>query len=136
MRKPNSTQLSRMKVAAEAICGALYETGWEFLGETDDKAETYFTRGSDREHRVRVSVIRSKLAPYVLVKSEWPNLSVPGRVIRGQIVDQVDCSAYASDEAVREATGLAVVHCLEILRDVIAGSGVAGGEALSGLDFG
>lgn len=129
---PNNDQITRVMEAAEAICGALYETGWESTGEQD--GITYWKRG-EKPHTVAVQVIRSKLAPFVITKVEWHNLSVPGKVLRGMETLQVDCTEYASRMAVQLATERVIVRCLEVLRDSVSGQGVAGPEAVSHLNF-
>lgn len=126
--------ITKQLEAAEAVCAALYETGWEFLGETDGQASTWFRRG-EKPKIVRVEVQRSRLAEYVLIKPEWLNLSLPDRVIKGQEVLQIDCGKYGTDATIKEATTQAVVRCLEILRDVVSGQGVAGRESLENLTF-
>jgi hypothetical protein len=126
--------VTRVQEAAEAICGALYNTEWELMGESDGGASTWFIRGA-KPKQVRVEVQRSRLADYVIVNVEWFNLSLPGKTIRGKETLQIPCTPAESDFSVRQATELAVVRCLEILKDVVAGTGVASRESLDHLKF-
>lgn len=111
--------------AAEAICSALHRTDWEHLGDTDAGRTDWFRRGATPKV-VRVSIERAILYPMVFVTAEWPNISLPGKVVRGFQRLTVDCGPDANDYQVAIATEQVVVRCLEIFRDVIQGVGVAG----------
>jgi hypothetical protein len=115
-----------IKEAAEAICGALHRLSYEFIGESDNGASTWFHRGvSPRD--VRVEVVRSGLAPMVMVNTEYRNLHAPQELRRGRITQQIDVRGSSVD--VFGATEKCVLRCLEIFRDVLEGSGVAGPDA-------
>lgn len=105
---------------AEAVCGALHRYDFQHIG--DRGASTWFFRG-EYPKRIRVEVVRSDLAPYVLVNIEWYNLH---RKQRGRVTLQVDTQGAAAD--VFRATERAVLKCLEIYRDVLAEEGLAGPE--------
>lgn len=109
-----------IREAAEAICGALHRYSFEFLGESSDGASTWFHRGN-RPKDVRIEVLRSALAPMVLVNIEWRNLAEHAR---GRITAQCDVRGSKAD--VFAATEKAVLRCLEIYRDVLDETGVAG----------
>lgn len=126
--------ITRQKEAAEAVCSGLYNTQFVPLGDTDEGASTWFTRG-EKPKIIRVEVQRSKLADFVLVNTEWANLSLPGHVIRGREVFQIPTDESVSWKSVTEATQAAVVRVLEIFRDVLAGEGVAGSKILETRDF-
>lgn len=113
---------SRMQLAAEAVCGALYDTDWRFMGESEDRASTWFIRG-DKPHFVRVEVQRSHFAEYLNVNLEWPVLTNPPHAGKMQI--SIDCSSVVKMTQIQEATERAVVRCLEVLRDVVTGEGLA-----------
>lgn len=118
---------TRVQESAEAICGALHALHWEFKGETDHGASTWFTRGEVGK-QVRVEVQRSSLADVVIVNVEWLNMSKPPTVVRGRQTLQVTVTSDKGE--VMRATERAVEKCLLIFRDVLSSSGVAG---LSGL---
>lgn len=120
-------KVTPVQEAAEAICGALHRLDFEFLGESPDGASTWFTRGRHPK-AVRVEVVRSHLAPMVMVNTEYHNLSGPAPKY-GRIVGQVDVRGSRAD--VFKATEKAVLRCLEIFRDVLEGKGVAGPEILA-----
>ncbi len=114
----------KINEAAEAICSALYRTGiFEHLGDTDGGRTTWFTAGT-KPKNIRVRVERSELYPMVFIISEFPNLSERGKVHRGTIMAQVDCTF--NDQEVLEATQSAVLACLELYKDVLRGTGPAG----------
>jgi hypothetical protein len=108
--------------AAEAVCGALHRLDFQFLGESEDGASTWFHRGQYPKD-VRIEVVRSALAPMVLVNLTWRNLSERPIQI-GRKTLQVD--VRGAQQAVFEATETAVLRCLQIFRDVVEGEGVAG----------
>jgi hypothetical protein len=106
---------------AEAICGGLHRYGWELIGEAGpNNASTWFSRG-EKPKIIRTEVVRSALAPMVLVNVEWYNLHTRQR---GRQTLQVDVRGSNAD--VFMASEKAVLRCLEIFRDVLEGSGVAG----------
>ena len=120
-------EVTAVQEAAEAICGALHRYRYDFLGESPDGASTYFRRGNRPKH-VRVEVVRSALAPMVLVNTEFYNLHAsPARY--GRITQQVDVRGSRAD--VFAATEKAVLRQLEVFRDVLEGTGVAGEAALA-----
>jgi len=115
-----------VQMAAEAICGALYRFEFTYLGDTEGGKITWFTRG-DKPKIIRVRVQRSEIAPVVLVGVDFPNVSIPGEVKVGQITMQVD--TRGTEPEVVHACENAVRRILEIFRDVLEGTGVAGREA-------
>lgn len=131
------TKLTMVKFAAEAVCSALHTMDFRFIGETNEGASTWFTRG-EVPKIMRVEVQRSQLADCVLVKTEWGNVSGP-QFVKGQNVDEIWTHTPEGDplnEAmIFEHVEAVVVHTLEIFRDVLAGEGVAGVEAIQHLDF-
>lgn len=125
------------EVCAEAICSALYNGPFTtFLGERDDpftgQLVTWFRLsehpGEDVSARhdpkqVMVAVRRTKDGN-VETQVAWLNIS-GGEVLKGQQTLRV--STYTKNEAMlREATQQVVVRVLEIFRDVLQGTGVAG----------
>lgn len=113
--------VTRVAEAAEAVCGALHDLGWEFIGESDFKASTWFLRG-DGAKLVKIEVQRSRLADFVIVNVLWPVLANPP--YEGRQTLQIDVAGGTVAE-VKDATERAVVRCLEIFRDVLAQTGVA-----------
>jgi hypothetical protein len=128
---PNVT---RQQEAAEAICSMLFQTDFECLGESGGGASTWWRRGT-KPKVISVEVQRSKLAEYVTVKTQWLNLSMPGRVVRGQEVFQIPTDSTVSTLSIRGSAEAACVRVLEIFKDVLQGEGVAGREALAHLSF-
>lgn len=118
-----------MQEAAEAVCAALYNTDWAFMGESADRASTWFIRG-DKPRQVRVEVQRGRATEYVTLQIEWFNLSIPGYTYHGRELFQIPCDSSVSDTSIKEATTQGVVRCLEILKDVVQGTGVAGRDAI------
>ena len=115
--------------AAEAICGGLHSSDFEFLGETrsPEGLVTWWRVGADPQD-VRVAVIRD--APFVRVTIEWRILKAPPRVVRTKVELRIDCSGERT--AKLEDSTVAVVHkCLEIYRDVLQGSGYASAQYLA-----
>jgi len=125
-----------MEETAEAICGGLHYSDFQFLGETPNpvvdkgalahaivrgELTTYWTIGAS-PNRVRVAVIRDE--PFVRVLIEWPVLKPP-RVIRGSLSLRVDCSPGFERKRVEESAGAVVKRCLEVYLDVLQKSGVA-----------
>lgn len=125
---------TKQREAAEAVCSGLYQTSFQFLGESEDGRITYFTRGT-KPQIMSVSVSRFGITPHILVNCAWPNLSLRGKVIKGTETLQIDCGDTENDEMIKHQTGLAVVRCIEIFRDVLLGEGVAGAAALQNLTF-
>jgi hypothetical protein len=113
--------VTRVQEAAEAVCGALIELGWEFMGETNQRASTWFIRG-DKPKQTRIEVQRSRLADYLIVNIEWPALSNPPHPGRLTININIGDSTHRQ---VKDATERAVVRCLEVMRDVAGGIGLA-----------
>lgn len=114
--------------AAEAICGALHRLDFRFLGESEQGASTWFTRG-EHPRNIRIEVQRSELAPFVNVNLEWRNYSDRAAgTMRGSKTLQVDVRGGTAD--VHGAVEKAVLGCLLAFRDVIDGVGIAGPEAL------
>jgi hypothetical protein len=113
---------------AEAICSALHRLSFEFIGETEDKVSTYFRRGTKPKH-MRIEVLRSSLAPMVIVNVDFYNLS-SGEPKFGHITQQVDVRGSKTD--VMAATEKSVLRCLEIFKDILDGTGVAGPAVLAG----
>lgn len=110
--------------AAEAICSALYNTGFEALGETEGGRVTWFHRGTHPKD-VRVRVERSVLADFVYVVVEFRNLSNGAR-LKGEQKFEVYAGPTADRFGIADATQKAVIGVLEVFRDVLAESGVAG----------
>lgn len=119
---------TKTEEAAEAICGALHEFEFEFLGETrgtelDSGLTTWWTRGR-KPQNMRVCVIRAD--PFVRVNIEWPVLKPP-RVIKGEVVINIDTRC---DKAkLFDSTHRAVQRCLEVYLDVLGQTGLASPEA-------
>lgn len=127
------TKPTKQGECAEAICGALHELGFEFLGDSNGIASTWFRRG-DWPKAVRIEVLRSALAPMVIVNVEYPNISKPGLFLLGRSTLQIDVDDGQTMGQIEAATEEVVVRCLEILRDVVSGEGVASLEAIKDLD--
>lgn len=121
--------VTRQMECAEAICAALHELHFTFLGETDDNRITWFTRG-ERPKQIRVGVNRSRLLDGVTVTYEWPNLST-GEVLHGQDSITIPVDGSVNRESMLIAAEVAVIHALEVFKDVIEGKGVAGRDALA-----
>lgn len=117
--------VTRVQEAAEAVCGALKRTDWDFMGETNHGASTWFIRG-EKPKQTRVEVQRSLLADYLIVNVEWIVLSRP--VSKGRQTINIDIGK-STHRQVQEATERAVVRCLEIFRDVVQEVGVADPKA-------
>lgn len=117
-------ELQHLMETAEAVCGALHNLGYEFLGETGDAPylSTWWARGQTPK-RVRVEVVRSALAPMVLINTEFHNFE--GKI--GRVTAQID--VRGAKVAVMEATEKAILRQLEIFRDTLEGVGVAGPQA-------
>lgn len=113
--------VTRVQEAAEAVCGALHSLDWEFMGETNGNASTWFIRG-EKPKQLRVEVQRSLLADYVIVNAEWPVLTNPPH--KGRLTFNINVGE-STQRQVRENTEKIVVRCLELFRDVLQGSGVA-----------
>lgn len=120
------SDVSKVAETAEAICGALYRLDFQVLGETDNGASTWFTRGT-KPQIMRVEVARSRLAAYVMVNVEHPNVSGP-TFMRVRQAIQINCGG--ARERLIEATEAAVLRVLELYRDLLAGTGLAGPEEL------
>lgn len=119
---PNVTRVAE---AAEAVCGALHELGWELLGETNNGASTWFLRG-DKPKQTRIEVQRSLLADFLIVNIEWIVLTNPPS--KGRQTLNVDIGKSTHRE-VKDATERIVVKCLEVMRDVYAEAGLASPQA-------
>lgn len=124
-----SGRVTRVQEAAEAVCGALIDVGWEphvnSYGEfeSSDRSSTYFRRGDTTAQSTFIEVQRSRLADYLVVNIKWPVLGRPPTI--GHLTINIDCGSTVRQTEIREATQNAVVRCLEIMRDVITGEGVA-----------
>lgn len=115
---PNVTRVAE---AAEAVCGALHATDWEFMGEGNHGASTWFIRGESPK-QARVEVLRSSLADYLLINVEWLVLTNPPSKGRETININI---GESTQRQVKDSTERAVIKCLEIFRDVLQASGVA-----------
>lgn len=116
------------KIAAEAVCAGLASLDYAFLGETEGGAVTWFSRG-EHPKRVRVSVNRSSLINCVIVTTEFPNFSGRGvgrQIIVGKERTVIPTDRKLTDDEVAKGAKGAVLRCLEIFRDVLEGTGVAG----------
>lgn len=113
---------------AEAINGALYETGFEVLGNTEGGAVDWWTRGT-KPRNMRVSVQRSSIAPYVIVTCEWPVLA-PGGVFKGLTTFTVPCDGSVTREDAVNASTAVIVKVLELFRDILEGKGAASPDAI------
>ncbi|SRR6266550_1186938 len=125
-------RVTEVQQVAEMICGNLYKTNFQFLGETDNGASTWWTRGVAPKI-VRVEVQRSTLAPVVLINLEFPNISVPGQVFRARKTLQVHCAdggVFYNDTQLMEASAHTIKRILETFRDVLEGKGAAGPDGL------
>jgi len=121
-----SANPTAIEVTAEAICGALHASDFDYLGDTGGGSSTWFHRGKAPQD-VRIEVVRSVLAPMVLVNIEFRNLHAPQARRRVRITAQIDVRGAKAE--VMEATERAVLRCLELYRDVLQGTGPAGPEA-------
>ena len=120
---------------AEAICSALYQMPFaEFLGERDEKVNMpeeqmarhlYFHIGV-RPKDMRVTVIRPEKSEMVAVRVEWRNyFADPRNPLKCE--QTIRISTYAASQAMLHGpTEEAVVRVLEIYKDVLSESGVAG----------
>lgn len=111
---------------AEALCSALYQMPFsEFLGERDiDGDHDMIFHLGEKPKDIRVSVIRPKEPATVLVRIEWHNLT-GGTILRGS--QTLTISTYMNDRAqAQEPVQRAVVRVLEVYKDVLQGTGVAG----------
>jgi hypothetical protein len=118
--------------AAEAICGGLHYSEFEFVGEFeglpgDSGPTTKFTRGRKPEC---VDVVIMRNEPMVIVSISWPNLAAPPRVVKGEIAIHINCGPLSTRDRVMEATGNAVHKALAVYRDVLTRSGAASFDAL------
>lgn len=104
------------------MCGALHRVGWQHKGDTGGGMSSWFARG-DKPSLTRIEVQRSRLADYLVVNIEWAVLTNPPHMGRQTI--NIDCTFKASDVQIQEACERAVVRCLEVMRDVVTGEGVA-----------
>lgn len=117
---------------AEALCSALYQMPWsEFLGEQDtpEGGRVAWFHIGEKPKDMRVAVIRSKpgQSEDVRVQIEWRNFALnrPGRLT-------VHILTYeATQTTLRRNTEAAVLKVLEIYKDVLEETGVAGPEPLS-----
>lgn len=119
------SKVTRVQEAAEAVCGALSELGWELLGETNERASTWFIRG-DKPKQTRIEVQRSRLADYLVVNLEWIVLTNPPSKGRQTLNIDIGKSTYRQ---VKDATERIVLKCLEVQRDVVQGVGLADPKA-------
>lgn len=113
----------RVIEAAEAICGGLSKLRFTHLGETDAGQTDWFTRsGGTSAQTVRVRVERGTKYPAVFVTVEYFNkhLNKAGRTVM-----QLDCRTTRKDLA-KEASIQLVQRVLEIFKEVVQGTGVAG----------
>lgn len=114
---------------AEAICSAFYQMTQsldiELLGERDeeDGYTTYWHFGH-KPKDMRVAVIRDKDNDTVRVRLDWRNLSGPEPLRASQTL--VISSYMATQAQMDGPTTDAVVRCLEVFKDVLGGTGVAG----------
>lgn len=109
---------------AEAICSALFQTHFEPLGETEGGRVSWFHRG-ERPKDVRVRVERSPFEAEVKVVVEWRNFAAGAR-LKGEQTLHVPTGPLTPRSAIEQASSDAVVRVLEVYRDVISESGVAG----------
>lgn len=107
----------------------MHATDWIWLGDSPDGVSSWFIRG-EKPKQVRVEIQRGKLAEFVTLQIEWFNLSVPGEVYRGRELFQIPVGDDVTRESVEGATTAGVVRCLEILKEVVTGTGVAGRDAV------
>lgn len=126
--------MSWQREAYEAISSALFQTSWEHLGE-DLQGNGFWTRDAGVRGAVRVTVQRPLDTSFVRVLVEWPTVAL-GRVMRGQVTLFVQTSGMFTRGQVVEGTTRVVTRVLEIYRDVLTGSGVAGKAELDKFDFG
>lgn len=127
------------EVAAEAICSALYSMPFtRFLGERpgiggegdvawfrlseDPSAERINVRENPKVIRVSVQQQQPDL---VVVHAEWPNVSAGiDQLLMGGQTFRISCTH--GEDHIRQACEEVVVRVLEIFKDVLSGSGVAG----------
>lgn len=112
--------------AAEALCSALYRLPFsEFVGERDiDGGHEMFFHLGQHPRDIRVTVIRPADPSTVLVRIQWRNLHC-GVVLAGS--QTLTISTYmATRSQVAETTQSAILRVLEVYKDVLEGTGVAG----------
>jgi hypothetical protein len=115
---------------AEAICGALHRTDFEFTGEQTlprNRLATYWRRGHAPQ-AVAVEVQRDD--PFVRCYVTWHNIADPPRIVRAQIELKVDCSPDRARAKLEESTRGVVEKVLEVYRDVLSGTGYASKDYL------
>lgn len=128
------------EVASEAICSALYSMSFaRFLGERPDPVTgndvAWFRLSRDpsvervnvrEDPRIVVVSVSQQEAEIVAVHAEWLNISAGyEQLLRGSHTFRIPCS-NRDEASVRQACEEVVVRVLEIFKDVLAGSGVAG----------
>jgi len=134
--------MSAQVEVAEAICSALYQMPFvEFLGEKDlpwynvlhgegeqpeQEARHAWFHVGEKPKDMRVTVIRPSKAELVQVRIEWRNYFADGRQpLKGE--QTLNISTYAATQAMlQQPTEAAVVRVLELYRDILTESGVAG----------
>ena len=128
------------EVAHEAICSALYSMPFtRFLGERPDPVDggevAWFRLSRDpsvekvnvrEDPKIVVVSVSQEPAEIVRVRAEWLNVSAGfDQRLRGSFNFRIPTSAR--DEAViRKACEEVVVRVLEVFKEVLAGTGVAG----------
>lgn len=130
-------RVTKKQEAAEAICSALYSLDFEAIGETDD-GTSWFTRGRHPKN-VRIAVEREVAAEFVTdisdkvicVRAEWRNYHGKAPA-KGQQQFFILCD---NDQHIALQVEAAVEKVLLIFRDVLAGEGVAGAQAIAHLDL-
>lgn len=116
----------RVLETAEAVCGGLHYSGFTHLGDTDQGKTSWFTRtGGTSVQTIRIRVERSDIYPAVFTTVEYWNtfLKKPGRSVL-----QLDCKTTHKD-LVKQASEQMVLRCLEIFKEVLTKTGVAGPQA-------
>lgn len=109
-----------LRIAAEAVCSALYRTEWEFLGESPGGVKTFFQRGEMWDHeRVQVVIERKPHDNMVLVNAFWWSKGTrPHRRVH-------QYWAIGGGKPLEPQVEYVVTRLLELYRDVISHTGKA-----------
>lgn len=114
--------------AAEAICAAIHQMPFaQFVGETQhpltDELTTYFVLG-EKPRAMRVGIARERALDAIRVTLEWANTATSS-TLRGSM--DLTLPTYGLTRAdLVNATGQIVVRVLEVFKQVLEGTGVAG----------
>lgn len=108
---------------AEAIDAALFETGFEALGNTDGGATDWWHRGDRASTKqLRVQVKRNSLE-FVIVDCDWPAV-IDGVLGSGHTTFTIPCGGSATRDVVIDSSVEVVSKILELFIDVCQGVAV------------